>query len=237
MSRRVLLKLSGEVLGGEAGAGLATEAFTAVSSTVATAVRDEGLELAIVLGGGNLCRGGALSAPGLPRPTADTAGMLATVMNGLLLNASLRNAGVDSDVFTPWPTGGESTLYSARQVRDHLSAGGVAVLAGGTGSPFFTTDTTAALRGLELECSEVLKATKVDGVYTADPKTDPQAQLIRTVSFTEVLEKDLRVMDAAAVALCREHGLPIRVCSMVDEADFLAGLRGEDVGTLVSPDR
>lgn len=235
MSRRVLLKLSGEVLGGEAGSGLDPGSFTAVASTVAPAVR-AGVEVAIVIGGGNLCRGGALDAPAVPRTTADTAGMLATVMNGLLLNASFAAAGLHSEVYSPWPTGGETAPYSSRAVRQHLSGGGVAVLAGGTGSPFFTTDTTAALRALELDCQEVLKGTKVDGVYSADPARDPSAVRFDRVSFTEVLERGLGVMDAAAVALCREHGLPIRVFSMIEDGGLRGALLGEAVGTLVEPE-
>jgi uridylate kinase len=235
VSRRVLLKLSGEVLGGEAGSGLDPGSFTAVASTVAPAVR-AGVEVAIVIGGGNLCRGGALDAPAVPRTTADTAGMLATVMNGLLLNASFAAAGLQSEVYSPWPTGGETAPYSARAVRQHLSGAGVAVLAGGTGSPFFTTDTTAALRALELDCEEVLKGTKVDGVYSADPARDPSAVRFDRVSFTEVLERGLGVMDAAAVALCREHGLPIRVFSMIEEGGLRGALLGEAVGTLVEPE-
>ena len=168
MSRRVLLKLSGEVLGGETGQGLDPESFTAVASMLAP-ISASGVQVAVVVGGGNLCRGGGLEVPGLPATTAHTAGMLATVMNGLLLNAALRRAGASSEVYTPWPTGGETTLFSAREARALLASGGIAILAGGTGNPFFTTDTCAALRALELECSEVLKATKVDGIYTADP--------------------------------------------------------------------
>ena len=161
--------------------------------------------------------------------------MLATVMNGLLLNASLRGVGLDSEVYTPWPTGGETAPFAARDVRAHLDRGGVAVLAGGTGCPFFTTDTTAALRALELGCDELLKGTKVDGVYTADPAHDPKAKRLDRITFTEVLERGLEVMDGAAVALCREHALPIRVFSMVEESDFRGALRGDEIGTLVHP--
>ena len=232
MSRRVLLKLSGEVLGGETGSGLDPEAFTAVASTVAPVV-GAGVGVALVIGGGNLCRGGGLNAPFVARTTADTAGMLATVMNGLLLNAAFRAEGVRTEVYSPWPTGGETTPYAARAVREHLEGGAVAVLAGGTGNPFFTTDTTAALRALELGCDELLKGTKVDGIYTADPKTDPSATRIDRITFTEVLERGLEVMDGAAVALCREHALPIRVFSMVEESDFRGALRGDDIGTVV----
>ena len=232
MSRRVLLKLSGEVLGGETGQGLDPESFTAVASMLAP-ISASGVQVAVVVGGGNLCRGGGLEVPGLPATTAHTAGMLATVMNGLLLNAALRRAGASSEVYTPWPTGGETTLFSAREARALLASGGIAILAGGTWNPFFTTDTCAALRALELECSEVLKATKVDGIYTADPQKDPSAQRISRISFSEVLEKGLEVMDAAAVALCREHRMPIRVFSMTDKKTVERALCGEDVGTVV----
>jgi uridylate kinase len=235
VSRRVLLKLSGDALGSSEGGGLDPEAFSSVASTLAPVVAD-GVEIAVVVGGGNLARGRALVAPWLPRTTADTAGMLATVMNGVVLAAALRDAGADAEVFTPWPTGGETHLFSARRGRDHLSGGGIAVLAGGTGNPFFTTDTGAALRALELDCDELLKGTRVDGIYTADPETDPNAERLPTIGFTEVLLRGLQVMDATAVALCREHGLPIRVFCCTDDEVLGAALRGEDVGTVVRPE-
>ncbi len=235
MTRRVLLKLSGEALGGESGGGLNAEAFSQIAQNVLDGSR-AGVQIGIVVGGGNLCRGGALQLPGLSRTDADTAGMLATVMNGILLGAALRELGAAAEVFSPWPTGGSTALFSAPQVRDRLSAGVIAVLAGGTGHPFFTTDTCASLRALELDCDELLKATQVDGVYSADPKIDRTATRLSTVTFTEVLEQKLQVMDATAVALCREHQLPIRVFSVVDPGALTSAIEGADVGTVVIPD-
>ncbi len=235
MTRRVLLKLSGNALGNAEGGGLDPEAFASAASTLAPIVA-AGIQIAVVVGGGNLARGRALGATWLPRATADTAGMLATVMNGLLLGAALRAAGCKAEVFTPWPTGGETTPFSAVRARECLDSGGVAVLAGGTGNPYFTTDTCAALRALELDCDELLKGTRVDGIYTADPESDPGAQRLATISFSEVLGRGLEVMDATAVALCREHELPIRVFRGTDPETLRAALRGEDVGTVVRPE-
>jgi len=230
----VLLKLSGDALGSGPAGGLDAKACASVAAILAPVAADR-VELALVVGGGNVLRGRELTAPWLARTTADAAGMLATVMNGLVLAAALRDAGARAEVFTPWPTGGESHLFSARAARDLLASGGIAVLAGGTGNPFFTTDTAAALRALELECDELLKGTRVDGIYTADPETDPKATRIASIRYTEVLERGLEVMDAAAVALCREHRLPLRVFRGTDPATLRAALRGEDVGTVVRP--
>lgn len=235
MQRRVLLKLSGEAFGGDAGAGLDPAGFEAAVDALLPAIGD-GVEIAVVVGGGNLARGRALRADWLPRPTADAAGMLATVMNGMLLGAAFRSRGHAAEVFTPWPTGGQTRLFSAREALDHLDGGGVAILAGGTGNPFFSTDTCAALRALELGCDEVLKGTRVDGVYSADPETDPKAVRYDRISYTEVLERGLEVMDGAAVALCREHRMPIRVFHMEAPGALAAALRGEPVGTVVHPD-
>jgi uridylate kinase len=234
VARRVLLKLSGDALAASPGGGLDAEACATVAETLAP-VAAEGIGIAVVVGGGNVARGRALDAPWLPRTTADAAGMLATVMNGLLLTAALRHAGARAEVFAPWPTGGETRLFSAREARDLLSGGAVAVLAGGTGNPFFSTDTCAALRALELGADELLKGTRVEGIYTADPEKDPRAELVARISFTEVLRRGLAVMDAAAVALCREHGMPIRVFRGTHPEVLRAALRGEEVGTVVHP--
>jgi uridylate kinase len=234
VARRVLLKLSGDALGAGPAGGLDAGACAAVAATLVP-VAAQGVEIALVVGGGNLLRGRELSAPWLARTTADAAGMLATVMNGLVLAAAIRQAGAPAEVFAPWPTGGESQLFSARLARDILASGGIAVLAGGTGNPYFTTDTAAALRALELRCDELLKGTRVDGIYTADPETDPRAKRLPAIAYTEVLQRGLEVMDAAAVALCREHRLPLRVFRGTDPATLRAALRGEDVGTVVHP--
>ncbi len=235
MTRRVLLKLSGEALGGDSGIGLDADSFGQIAGCVLEGSR-AGVQIGIVTGGGNLCRGGGLQLPGLTRTDADTAGMLATVMNGILLGAAIRELGASTEVFSPWPTGGSTSIFSARQVRDRLSAGVIVILAGGTGHPFFTTDTCASLRALELDCDELLKATQVDGVYSADPKEDRTATRLSTVTFTEVLERKLQVMDATAVALCREYQLPIRVFSVAAPGALSSAIQGTDVGTVVVPD-
>lgn len=230
---RILLKFSGEALAGSAGFGYNPEVLLGVCRQVA-AISAAGTQVAIVVGGGNLFRGAASVGQGIHRATADQMGMLATVMNGLALRDTLASLGVSVRLFSGLEVPGVAGAFDAFAARAALSAGEVVLLPGGTGSPFFTTDTAAALRAAELDCDLVLKATKVDGIYTADPRKDASATRYARLSYREALEKNLAVMDAAAFVLCQEQRLPIRVFDMFAEGALEAIVRGEDVGTLVT---
>jgi uridylate kinase len=194
----------------------------------------QGTQVAIVVGGGNLFRGAASVGQGIHRATADQMGMLATMMNGLALRDTLSSLGVNVAVYSGLGVDGALPAFDAFAARQALSEGKVVILPGGTGSPYFTTDTAAALRAAELSCELVLKATKVDGIYTADPKKDPNATRYVRLTYREALEKQLAVMDTAAFVLCQEQSMPIRVFDMFSEGALAAIVRGEDVGTLVT---
>lgn len=230
---RVLLKLSGEVLAGDAGHGIDGATLARMTREIGT-VRADGIELALVIGGGNFFRGISGQSAGMDRASADHMGMLATVMNGIALNDALNRAGVPASVLSGLPVGAIVEAFSVRRAREILSAGRVLVLAGGTGNPFFTTDTAAALRAIEIGADCVLKATKVDGVYDRDPRKDAGARRFTRLSYDDALDKRLGVMDAAAFALCREHDMPIRVFSIVESGNLPRAARGDDVGTLVN---
>jgi uridylate kinase len=232
-SQRVLLKLSGEVLAGDGTHGIAAGMLARFVGEIAE-VRRAGIELAIVIGGGNFFRGIAGESAGMDRASADYAGMLATVMNGLILADALNRAGTPAATLSGLPVGSVVEAFSARRANELLAEGRVLVLAGGTGNPFFTTDTAAALRGVEIGANVVIKATKVDGVYDRDPKRDPAAKRFAKLTYDEAIEKRLGVMDATAFALCRENRLPIRVFSIVEAGNLPRAARGEDIGTLVS---
>jgi uridylate kinase len=229
---RVLLKLSGEALMGGDAYGINRGTIESMVAQVAEAVR-MGVELAIVIGGGNIFRGVALGAAGMDRATADYMGMLATVMNSLALQDALRAAGVQARVQSALKIEQVVEPYIRPKALRYLEEGKVVIFAAGTGNPFFTTDTAAALRGAEIGAQVVLKATKVDGVYSADPKKDPTATRYRSISFDEVIARDLRVMDATAFALCRDQKLPIKVFSIFKPGALQRVVRGEDEGTLV----
>jgi uridylate kinase len=229
---RVLLKLSGEALMGGDAYGINRGTIESMVAQVAEAVR-MGVELAIVIGGGNIFRGVALGAAGMDRATADYMGMLATVMNSLALQDALRAAGVQARVQSALKIEQVVEPYIRPKALRYLEEGKVVIFAAGTGNPFFTTDTAAALRGAEIGAQVVLKATKVDGVYSADPKKDPTATRYRSISFDEVIARDLRVMDATAFALCRDQKLPIKVFSIFKAGALRRVLLGEDEGTLV----
>jgi uridylate kinase len=231
--KRILLKFSGEALAGSAGFGYDPEVLLGVCRQVAQ-LAQQGTQVAIVVGGGNLFRGAASVGQGIHRATADQMGMLATMMNGLALRDTLSSLGVNVAVYSGLGVDGALPAFDAFAARQALTEGKVVILPGGTGSPYFTTDTAAALRAAELSCELVLKATKVDGIYTADPKKDPNATRYVRLTYREALEKQLAVMDTAAFVLCQEQSMPIRVFDMFSEGALAAIVRGEDVGTLVT---
>lgn len=229
--RRVLLKISGEVFGGDR-VNLDVEKLRRIAGEVID-VRRAGIEVAVVVGGGNLLRGAEVAASGMNRAAADHAGMLATVMNGLAFSDALEQLGQPARVCSAITMIAVCEPFIRRRVMRHLEKGRVPILVGGTGNPYFTTDTTAALRAKEIEADVVLKATKVDGVYTADPKRDKSAQRLVNLTYMDVLQRRLRVMDATAVSLCQETGVPIVVFDLTVPGNVLRAARGEPIGTLI----
>ena len=232
MYKRVLLKLSGESLGGHEGKGLDTESLTAYAQEIAAAAK-AGLQVAIVNGGGNIFRGLQGVGKGFDRVDGDKMGMLATVINSLALSMFIREQGVEAVVFTATPMEPVANYYMRDKAVEVLERGGVALIAGGTGNPFFTTDSGAALRALELKADALLKGTRVDGVYTADPEKDPTAVKYAELTFDEAIAKSLKVMDQTAYSLCREGNMPIIVFDMNSRGNLTKLLEGEKVGTLV----
>ncbi len=230
--RRVLLKLSGEALMGGDAYGINRDMLTRVASEIKT-VAATGVQLALVIGGGNIFRGVAQSAQGMDRASADYMGMLATVMNSLAMQDALEKLQVPVRVQSALRIDQVVEPYDRKRAIHHLEKGRVLIFAAGTGNPFFTTDTAAALRGMEIGADVVLKATKVDGVYDRDPAKHPDAKRFETISYGEVLEKRLGVMDATSIALCREQNMPLRVFSIHKPGNLLMVCRGENVGTLV----
>ncbi len=231
--QRVLLKLSGEALGAPAdGHGLDPDAIQLIARQVAH-VSSIGVEVAIVVGGGNILRGAEFSRLGGHRANADYMGMLGTVINGLALSDAIEQCGVDTRVLTAIEIRQLAEPFVRRRAIAHLEKGRIVILAAGTGNPFFTTDTAAALRARELGCEVLLKATKVDGVYTADPKKDKQAKRIPSLTHQQVLEQQLKVMDAAAISLCMESNLPVVVFNMFEEGNIERVIRGENLGTVI----
>jgi uridylate kinase len=230
--KRILLKLSGEALMGDDPFGINRQTIEAIVAEIAQVSR-MGVELAVVIGGGNIFRGLAPGAQGMDRATADYMGMLATVMNALALQNALENAGVDARVMSaiPMPTVCES--YVRPKALHHMKAGRVVIFAAGTGNPFFTTDTAATLRAIEMDCQAVAKATQVDGVYDSDPRKNPNAKRYDKLSYAEVLSRDLKVMDGAAIALARDNGLPVIVFSINEPGNLLKVLRGEGRATVI----
>src|SRR5688500_2885631 len=228
----VLLKLSGEALMGEQQFGVDPAVATRIAQDVAE-IRQLGVEVAIVIGGGNIFRGLAASAKGMDRTTADNMGMLATVMNALALQDALEHQGVMTRVATGLEMRTIAEPFIRRRVIRHLEKGRVVILAGGTGNPHFTTDTAAALRATELGVDALFKATKVDGVYTADPRKDPGATKFTTLGFHEARARDLRVKDRPAITLCMEHHMLIMVFDMFVEGNMERAVRGENIGTWV----
>jgi len=230
--KRILLKLSGEVLMGNQQYGI-DPVFVADLAAEVKAAREAGLEICLVIGGGNIFRGLAGAAKGLDRTTGDYMGMLATVMNALAMQNALEQLGVPTRVQSAIPMATVCEPYIRRRATRHLEKDRVVIFAAGTGNPFFTTDTGAALRAAEMGCDALLKGTSVDGVYDADPKTNPDANHYETVSYDTVLTKNLKVMDATAVALCRENAIPIVVFSIKERGNLARILAGEGTQTIV----
>jgi len=236
MYRRILLKVSGEVLMGQSAYGIDMQTVDAVAEDVAEIVR-HGVELCLVIGGGNIFRGLSTAARGMERASADYMGMLATVMNALAVQNALEKIGVDTRVQSAIPMAAVCEPYIRRRALRHLEKGRVVIFAAGTGNPFFTTDTAAALRAAEMGCDALFKGTSVDGVYTADPKLDPGARRYEALSYLEVLAQDLRVMDASAISLMRDNRIPIVVFSIRERGALLEVLTGSGVHTVISEHR
>jgi uridylate kinase len=231
--QRVLLKLSGEALGDPAsGQGIDPDAVRSIARQVAR-VAGLGVEIAIVCGGGNILRGAQFSQLGGGRASADYMGMLGTVINGLALSDALEQQGLQTRVMSAIEIRQVAEPFVRRVALSHLEKGRVVILSAGTGNPFFTTDTAASLRATELACEVLLKATKVDGVYTADPKRDPKAQRYEELSYMDVLQQGLRVMDGTAITLCMENRLPVVVFNMFEEGNLERVIRGERLGTKI----
>ncbi len=230
--KRILLKLSGEALMGEAEFGIDPTVIDRTSVEIKQLV-DADIEVALVIGGGNIFRGVSLAASGMERTTGDYMGMLATVINALSMQDALERHGMEVRVLSALPIKEVSEPYIQRRAVRHLEKGRVVIFAAGTGSPFFTTDSAASLRGIEIGAELVLKATKVDGVYSADPMKDKDAVRYSELSYDEVLAKNLAVMDATAIALCRDQSMPVRVFNMNKPGALMRIMAGEDEGTLV----
>ncbi len=231
--KRVLLKLSGEALAGDRGFGIEPAVVDRLTDDIKGLV-EMGVSLGIVIGGGNIVRGAMASKEGMDRVQADYMGMLSTVINALAVQDLLENKGVETRVMTAIRMEEIAEPYIRRRALRHLDKGRVVLFAGGTGNPYFSTDTAAVLRALEMGSDVVIKATKVEGVYSADPLTDPDAEFIPRISFQEVVARELAVMDTAAVALCKENQLPIIVLNLHNRGAVADAIRGESVGTLVS---
>ena len=231
--RRVLLKLSGEALMGELDYGIEPKVIQRIASEIATA-RESGVEIAIVIGGGNIFRGAGLARAGMDRVTGDYMGMLATVMNALAIQDALEATGVFARVMSALQIHEVCEDYIRRRAIRHLEKGRVVILAAGTGNPFFTTDPAASLRAIEIGADILLKATKVDGVYDADPMSNLSAKRYDTVSFDKVLADKLMVMDATAIVMCRDNELPLRVFDLGADGALVKAISGGEVGTIVT---
>lgn len=230
--RRVLLKLSGEALMGSNSYGIDQETLTRIADEV-VAVRNAGIQVCMVVGAGNIFRGMAGAATGIDRSSADHMGMLATVMNAIAMQNALEHLGVDTRVLSAIPMATVCEPYIRRRAIRHMEKGRVVLFAAGTGNPFFTTDTAAALRAAEMNCDALLKGTQVDGVYTDDPKKNPDAERYERLDYLEVLSRDLKVMDASAISLCRENNIPILVFSIHKKGEFARVMNGEGSFTII----
>lgn len=229
---RVLLKLSGEALMGNLGYGIDPSVVTSIAQEISEVIK-QGIQLAVVVGGGNIFRGVKLAAAGMDRATADYIGMIATVMNAMTLQDALEQAKVPTRVLTAIAMQEVAEPYIRRRAIRHLEKGRVVIFGAGSGNPFFTTDTTAALRAAEIDAEVVFKATKVDGIYDADPHLNPNARRYQSLNYGHVLAHDLRVMDGTAIALCKENNIPIVVFDLSVRGNILRAVMGEPVGTIV----
>ena len=231
--RRVLLKLSGEALMGELDYGIEPKVIQRLAAEIAAAKKTD-VEIAIVIGGGNIFRGAGLARAGMDRVTGDYMGMLATVMNALAIQDALESLDVQARVMSALQVHEVCEDYIRRRAVRHLEKGRVVILAAGTGNPFFTTDTAASLRAIEIGADVLLKATKVDGVYDADPIENPKAKRFKTVTYDQVIVDKLGVMDATAIVMCRDNGLPLRIFDLTRPNALVRAMSGDNVGTLVS---
>ena len=230
--QRVLLKLSGEALMGNLGYGIDPSIVQEIAQEVADVV-NSGIQVAIVVGGGNIFRGVKAAAGGMDRATADYVGMIATVMNAITLQDALEQLGIPTRVQTAIAMQEVAEPYIRRRAIRHLEKGRVVIFGAGSGNPFFTTDTTAALRAAEIDANVIFKATKVDGIYDSDPKTNPNARRYQTLTYSHVLTHDLRVMDSTAIALCKDNNIPIIVFDLGVSGNIRRAVMGESVGTIV----
>ena len=231
--RRVLLKLSGEALMGDLDYGIEPKVIQRIAADIAT-VLDAGVEIAIVVGGGNIFRGAGLSRAGMDRVTGDHMGMLATVINALAIQDALESQNVFARVMSALQINAVCEDYIRRRAVRHLEKGRVVILAAGTGNPFFTTDTAASLRAIEIGADVLLKATKVNGVYDSDPLTNPDAKRFETVSYDKVLADKLLVMDATAIVMCRDNELPLRIFDLTQDDALVRAMSGAEIGTVVT---
>ena len=231
--KRILLKLSGEALLGDANYGIDPKVLTRLARETLE-VQRAGIEVGVVIGGGNIFRGEGLAAIGMDRVTGDHMGMLATVINALAMQDALEKVGARVRVMSAIKINEVCEDFIRRRAIRHLEKGRIALFAAGTGNPFFTTDSAAALRAIEIGADLLLKATKVDGVYSADPKKDATAQRFERLTYDQVIERKLAVMDTAAIALCRDHKIPLRIFNMSREGDLMRIIQGEQIGTLVN---
>lgn len=230
--KRILLKLSGEALGGPDGAGLDQDVINNFAEEIAAATK-KGVQIAIVIGGGNIFRGAQGAKLGFDRVRGDQMGMLATVINSIALSLGIKDQGVDAEVFTSTPMRPMAKYYMRDEVLDYMNRGGVAIIAGGTGNPFFTTDSAAALRACEIGADAFLKGTKVDGVYNCDPVKNPDAVKYQELTFERALDENLRIMDQTAFTLCSENNMNIIVYDSTTKGNLIKLLDGENVGTTI----
>jgi uridylate kinase len=230
--KRILLKLSGEALMGQGTHGIDPDVAQRLAGEIHDVV-SQGAQLGLVIGGGNILRGAGLAAQGMNRVSGDHMGMLATVINALAMQDAIEKTGTACRVMSALTIDQVCEPYSSRQAIQHLEQGRVVIFAAGTGNPFFTTDSAASLRAIEIGADIMLKATKVDGVYTADPVTDPEATLYQRISYDEALVQKLGVMDATALVLCRDHNMPLRVFNVFEDGQLGRIMDGQDIGTLV----
>jgi uridylate kinase len=230
--KRILLKLSGEALLGDEDYGIDPAIIGRIAAEISEVI-NTGVEIAIVIGGGNIFRGAGLAQSGIDRVTGDNMGMLATLMNSLALQDAMEKVKVDARVMSAISAHAVCEDYIRRRATRHLEKGRVVIIAGGTGNPFFTTDTAAALRSIEIGADILLKATKVDGVFSADPKIDKDACMYESLGYDEVIEGKLRVMDTNAVVLCRDQGMPIRVFNVFGSGNLMQIVNGRKVGTII----